>query len=103
MPLTVIAEICTALLPVFVMVSVKVEGVDVLTLPNARLEELSDSVRVVATPVPERETAAGEFGALLVMFTVPARLPAVVGANTALKETLDPGATVLGTESPFTE
>jgi hypothetical protein len=85
------------------MVSVNVEGVDVFTLPNARPEELNDSVLVAATPVPLRATVAGEFGALLAIFTVPVKLPVVVGAKTALKETLDPGATVLGTESPFTE
>ena len=102
-PLTEIAEICTALLPVLVIVSVNVEGEDVFTLPNARLDELSDSVLVAATPVPLRATVVGEFGALLAILTVPDRLPVVVGANTALNETLDPGATVLGTVSPFTE
>jgi hypothetical protein len=86
-----------------VIVSVNVEGVDVFTLPNARLDELSDSVLVAATPVPLRATVAGEFSALLAIVTVPAKLPVVVGANTALNETLDPGATVLGTESPFRE
>jgi len=102
-PLTVIAEICTELLPVLVIVSVKVDDTEVFTLPNARLEELNESVLVAATPVPLRATVAGEFGALLAMFTVPAKVPAAVGANTALNETLEPGATVLGTESPFTE
>jgi len=102
-PLTVIAEICTELLPVLVIVSFNVDDTDVFTLPNARFEELNDSVLVAATPVPLRATVAGEFGALLAIFTVPAKVPVVVGANTALNETLDPGATVFGTESPFTE
>lgn len=103
MPLTVIEEICTGLLPVFVIVSLFVEGVEVFTFPNAMLEELSESIRVAATPVPLNVTAVGEFGALLVMLTVPVKFPAVVGAKTALNATLAPGATVLGTESPFTE
>ena len=101
-PLTLIREICTFELPVFVIVSVFVDDVPVFTLPNARLEELSDKVCVAATPVPLRATVVGEFGALLTMLTVPVRLPAVVGANTALNVTLAPGATVLGILSPFT-
>ena len=66
------------------------------------LEELKESVLVAATPVPLSATVAGEFGALLAILTVPDRLPAVVGANTALNVTLAPGATVLGTLSPLT-
>ena len=90
------------MLPVFVIVSLWLEDVFVLMLPKAMLEELNESVFVAATPVPLNATVVGEFGALLTMFTVPARLPAVVGANTALKETLPPGATVLGRLKPLT-
>jgi len=103
-PLTEIPEICTEELPVFVIVSLRVAVVEAtFTLPKARVGALKDSVLVAATPVPLSATVAGEFGALLAMVTVPARLPAAVGANTALKVTLDPAATVLGTERPFTE
>jgi hypothetical protein len=103
-PLTVIAEICTEELPVFVIVSLRVAVVEAMfTLPNARVGALNDSVFVAATPVPLNATVVGEFAALLTMFTVPGKLPVAVGANTALKVTLDPAATVLGTESPFTE
>ncbi len=101
-PLTVIEEICTLEFPVLVIVTVCVDEVPVFTLPNARLVELYESVCVVATPVPLSATVVGEFGALLAILTVPVRLPAVVGANTALNVTLAPGATVLGMLSPLT-
>jgi hypothetical protein len=101
-PLTVIEEICTLELPVFVIVSFCVDDDPVFTLPNPILAELNESVRVGATPVPLNATVAGEFGALLATLTVPDRLPAVVGAKVALKATLAPGATVLGMVRPLT-
>jgi hypothetical protein len=101
-PLTVIEEICTLELPVFVIVSFCVDDDPVFTLPNPILAELNESVRVGATPVPLNATVAGEFGALLTTLTVPDRLPAVVGAKVALKATLAPGATVLGMVRPLT-
>ena len=101
-PLTLIGEICTFELPVFVMVIFLVDDEPVFTLPKARLDELNESVCVTAAPVPLKATVVGEFGALLTIFTVPDRLPTVVGANTALNVTLAPGATVLGMLSPFT-
>jgi len=88
--------------PVLVIVSLSVEEVPVFTLPKARLLELNEIVCVAATPVPLNATVVGELGALLTMFTVPARLAAVVGMKTALKVVLPPAATVLGTLSPFT-
>jgi hypothetical protein len=88
-------------LPVFVIVSFLVDDVPVLTFPNARLVPLNESVCAVATPVPLRATVVGEFGALLTMLTVPVRLPAVVGANTALNVALAPGASVVAL-NPFT-
>ena len=88
-------------MPVFVIVSFIVDDVPVLTFPNARLVPLNESVCDTATPVPLKATVVGEFGALLTMLTVPARLPAVVGANTALNVALAPGASVVAL-SPFT-
>ena len=85
-----------------VIVSLSVEEVPVFTLPNARLLELNEIVCVAATPVPLSATVAGELGALLTIFTVPAKLPAVVGTKTALNVVLPPAATVLGTLNPFT-
>ena len=54
------------------------------------------------TPVPVRAIVAGEFGALLAIVTVPFNVPAVVGANTALKVVLAPAATVFGVVKPVT-
>jgi hypothetical protein len=73
-----------------------------LTLPNVRLWGLADRVKEAATPVPDRVTVVGEFAALLVMVTVPLRLPAVVGANSTLKVVLFPAARVVGVTSPLT-
>jgi len=101
-PLTVIEEISTLVLPVLVIVSLCVDEVPVLMLPNARFVELYESVCVAATPVPANATVVGEFGALLTIFTIPFKLPAVVGANTALNVTLAPGATLLGMLRPLT-
>ena len=100
-PVTLICEICTLALPVFVIVSFFVDDVPVLTFPNARLVPLNESVCDTATPVPLNATVVGELGELLAMLTVPARLPAVVGANTALNVALAPGAIVVEL-SPFT-
>jgi hypothetical protein len=85
------------------MVSLFVADIPVFTLPKPIFVELKERVFVCATPVPLRATEAGEFGALLRILTVPVRLLAVVGANTALKVTLLLGATVLGTLRPPTE
>ena len=89
------------MLPVFVIVSFFVDEVPVFTFPNAKLLPLNESVCVAATPVPVNATVVGEFGALLTMFTVPARLPAVVGANTALKVAVAAGARAVAL-TPFT-
>jgi len=78
-----------------------VDDVPVLTFPNARLVPLNESVCDTATPVPLNATVVGEFGALLTILAVPVRLPAVVGANTALNVALAPGASVVAL-SPFT-
>ena len=69
---------------------------------NIGHDHSNEIVCVAATPVPLNATVVGELGALLTMFTVPARLAAVVGMKTALKVVLPPAATVLGTLSPFT-
>jgi hypothetical protein len=67
-----------------------------------KLVGLAESVTVAAAPVPLRATALGEFGALLVMLTLPAKLPAVVGANKTLNVAVPPAATVAGVVSPLT-
>ena len=63
---------------------------------------LADNVTVAAVPVPLRDMVVGEFGALLVIVTVPAKLPAVVGANKTLKVVVPAAAIVAGSVSPLT-
>jgi hypothetical protein len=53
-----------------------------------------------ATPVPLRATVEGDVGALLVIVIVAGKLPAVVGANVALKVVLAPAAIVAGAANP---
>lgn len=52
-----------------------------------------------ATPVPESAMTAGEFEALLVTVMPPVTLPAVAGANVALKVAVCPGERMMP-ESP---
>ena len=61
-----------------------------------------ESVTVAAVPVPLKDRTFGELGALLVMLTVPVRLPAVVGSNRTVKVALLPAAIVAGVTSPLT-
>jgi hypothetical protein len=83
-PLMLICEMVTLALPVSVMVTVCEAELPVFTLPKLRLDELSESVRVEATPVPFKTTAAGEFGALLTIERVPATVPPDCGKNCTL-------------------
>ena len=69
------------MLPVFLIVSESVEELPVVTVPNARLVELKESVSVCATPVPLSGMLAGEPAALLTMLTLPVTAPAAVGEN----------------------
>jgi hypothetical protein len=50
------------------------------------------------TPVPERETVAGDPAALLAIEIEPVAAPAAAGVNVALNEALAPAATVIGNE-----
>lgn len=88
-------------LPVLVSVTFWELELPALTFPKLKLVGLALSVIVDATPVPLKAIVAGEPGALLVMVTVPFKLPAVVGANTALKVVLAPAAKVVGVVRPF--
>jgi len=99
--LTLSCEIVTLLLPLFVSVTVFEFDVPAFTLPKLTLVGLADIVTDAATPVPLRETVLGEFGALLTIFIVPLRLPAVVGAKVALKVVLCPAARDAGVVKPL--
>jgi hypothetical protein len=63
---------------------------------------LFESVTDAATPVPLKDSTLGELGALLVMLTLPVRLPSAVGTNKTLNVVLLPGVTVAGVTSPLT-
>jgi hypothetical protein len=99
--LTVTCVIVTFATPLFVRVTLLELIVPALTLPKAKLVGFADSATVPATPVPLSATVEGEPAALLVIVMVPGRLPAVVGANTALNVTLAPAAIVLGVVRPL--
>lgn len=89
-------------LPVLVRTTLFVLEFPTFKLPKLKLVGLAEMVTVEATPVPLKEIVAGEFGALLVTLIVPDKLPAVVGAKTALKVVLAPAAKVVGVLKPLT-
>jgi len=86
-------------LPEFVSVTVCALLLPTLTFPKLRLVGLAESRSVV--PVPDRDTVAGEFVALLTTEMLPVALPTAVGANVALKELVWPAARVRGKVSPL--
>jgi len=99
---TEIVETVTLLLPLFVIVTFFELLLPALIFENDTLVGLAVSVTEAATPVPVKETAFGEFGALLVTVTLPVSTPAVVGANSAVNATVAPPAIVAGVFSPLT-
>jgi hypothetical protein len=88
-------------LPVFVSVTLLELVLPALTLPKLRLVGVALIVTEAATPTPLKATAFGELGALLTMLTLPLRVPAVVGAKSALNVVVPPAATVAGVFSPL--
>ena len=91
-PVAVTLEIVTFEFPLFFSVTLEAPVAPRFTFPKPR--------RVGATPVPLKEIAIGEPGALLVSEIEPVTLPADVGANTTLKDEVLPGAIVSGTVKP---
>jgi hypothetical protein len=71
-------------------------------LGKLKLVGLAVSAGAAAVPVPLNATAVGELGALLVILTLPVRLPAVVGSNRTLNVVVPPAGTVAGVASPLT-
>jgi len=100
--LTVTCEIVTLVFPLFVMVTFWELELPTLMPVKLKLVGLAESVTVAAVPVPLRATAFGELGALLVMLTLPVKLPAVVGANRTLNVAVPPAEIVAGVISPLT-
>jgi hypothetical protein len=99
---TATCEIVRLVLPLFVMVTLLELEEPALTPENVRLLGFEDIVTEAAVPPPLSAKTFGEFGALLLMLTVPDWLPAVVGANKTLKVAVPPAATVAGVARPLT-
>jgi hypothetical protein len=86
--------------PLLVSVVINELLLPTLTLPKLKLDELSPSIRVAATPVPLREIVIGELGALLTSVIDPVTLPAALGPNTALNVVALPAPIVTGAVIP---
>lgn len=81
----------TLAFPVLVSVTLCCAELPVVTLPKLRLLVLCEIVEVAATPVPDKDNAVGDVGALLTSETLPVALPADCGANCTLNTLLAPG------------
>src|SRR5882672_4699964 len=102
-PDTVTLEIVTFEFPLFVSVAPKELLLPMFTVPKPRLVGFAPSRNVAATPVPLKEIASGELGALLTNDTLPDTLPTPAGAKATLKFVLCPGLRVKGTVRPLIE
>lgn len=69
--------------------------------PKLRLAGFTVSWGCDATPTPVRLTISGEFGELLTIEMLPLALPAVAGANFAVKDAVCPAPRVTGVASPL--
>ena len=98
-PVTVAWVMVTLPVPVLVRLTDCVPVVFTVTLPNATVDGEAESSRV--TPVPDRDTVAGELVALLVIEMLPVALPIVVGVKAALKLVLCPSDKVSGNVRPL--
>jgi hypothetical protein len=99
---TVTSEMVTLVLPLFVIVTPLELELPAFTFVKLILLGFDESVTVAAVPVPLKDKTFGELGALLMMLSVPGRLPAVVGSNRTVKLVLLPAASVAGVTSPLT-
>ena len=87
-PETVTVEIVTLEFPLFVSVAPSELFPPTFTFPKPRLVGFAPTRKVAATPVPLKEIASGELGALLTSETEPVTLPAELGVKTTLKVVL---------------
>src|SRR3981081_1233361 len=83
-PVTVTPEIVTLELPEFVSVTLNELVLPAFTFPKFKLVGFVPSRKVGATPVPLKEMASGDPGALLTSEIEPLTLPEVPGGKTAL-------------------
>jgi hypothetical protein len=99
-PDTFTPEIVTFEFPLFVTVEVIDPVLPTFTFPKLSVELPNPRTRVAATPVPLKEIASGEVGALLTSVTVPVTLPAALGPKTALNVVDWPAAMFTGAVIP---
>jgi hypothetical protein len=100
-PAATTLEIVTFEFPLFVNVALNELFVPTFTFPKLRLVGFAPSTKVGATPVPLREIASGEPGALLIREIKPVALPTEDGANTVLNVAVLPAAIVTGATRPM--
>ena len=86
-------------MPEFVKVTAWELLLPTVTLPKLRLEGLAERSKL--TPVPDRETVAGELVALLTTDKLAVALPVAVGAKVTLKVVVWPAVRVKGKEIPL--
>jgi len=98
-PLTVAPEITRLAVPLFVRSIVCELLVPVETFP--KLAVGGTALICAWLPLPLNAIVNGELGALLTTEMLPAALPAVVGANCAVKVVLCPAAIVAPEDNPF--
>ena len=72
-----------------------------MTLPKLREVEETSNCATAVVPTPDTPIAILVFDAFEVTVTLPLALPAVVGANVALKVALCPAARVTGAVIPL--
>ncbi len=95
-PLSLIADMDTLALPVFVKVTLCFVLVPVVMLPKLSELGLAASWRIVDTPVPARATTSGELDELFTSVRLPERLLAEAGLKLTVKAEEPPGGTESG-------
>jgi hypothetical protein len=103
-PLAFIAtcETVKGILPLLLIVTVFELELPAFMFEKLTLAGLGDNTAEAAVPVPVSDNTLGELDAFDAMLTVPARLPAVVGAKSTLNVTLAPAGIVAGAARPLT-
>ena len=99
---TLTCEIVRLVFPLLVIVTPLEPELPTVIPEKLTLIGFAERVTEAAVPVPLRGTALGELGVLLVMRTLPGKLPAAVGANNTLNVALCPAASVAGVLRPLT-
>jgi hypothetical protein len=99
-PVIVACDTFRLALPGLIRVTVWVPVRPIVTLLKLTLVGTTEICGCI--PAPESEIVAGELVALLTTDTLPATLPAIVGANPTLSEALCPVARLRGKDKPLT-